>query len=197
MNTSLTPSKKWPGVKGQLTELTVMSSGSTCSESHLAWGGNVTIWCHIYITWCDTHRGYPGTPEMLQWLFQSPWILHILSFNTGWVVCFCGYPFKLSPRLVKLLLTCQRDSELSQCHYWALVIYYKLVKSAPRSPHLGAFLICHIWSSLEDYRCTDLQWKSRVDLNVVPPPKLIHACFRSENFKVSTEQAENKATWQQ
>lgn len=39
VNTSLTPSVKWPGARGQLTELTVMSSGSTCSEPHLARGG--------------------------------------------------------------------------------------------------------------------------------------------------------------
>lgn len=71
VNTSLTPSLKWPEVRGQLTELTAMSSGSTCGETQLARGTDVTIRCHVHITRCDTHRGRPGTRDTQRWLFQS------------------------------------------------------------------------------------------------------------------------------
>lgn len=107
VNTSLTPSVKWPGARGQLTELTVMSSGSTCSEPHLARGGK---------TWQS------GVT------FTSPGVTH--AQRTSWhtadaTVAFCSpsgfdtffvyvFVFILSiypPLWVKLLLTCQRASQ--------------------------------------------------------------------------------------
>lgn len=46
-----------------------------------------------------------------------------------------------------------KELQLSQSHYWAPVIYCKLVNTTACSPDLDAFQICHIRVDLKAHRC--------------------------------------------
>lgn len=64
VNTSLTPTKEWPEVRGQLTELTVMSSGRPCREPQLAPGTRRdSLVSQPHQPLWHTHRGLPATQD--------------------------------------------------------------------------------------------------------------------------------------
>lgn len=66
-----------------------------------------------------------------------------------WWACVCTHHF--TPSHAKLLL--RKRFELSQSHYWAPVIYGKLVNTTAHRPDLDVFQICHICRDLKAHRC--------------------------------------------
>lgn len=147
-NTSLTPSTKWPRVRGQWIQVTVMSSGSTHNKAHLAWGKD-GICCHTRVTCTSPGVTHTNTVTAGSEATVSPRLQCILRFSAQlwWIsVCFL-FVSSLHGQIY------MKSQQMEADHCWLLLSFIPCYLKAPRVESLS--LICSLYDALlQRFYCT-------------------------------------------